>query len=393
MNTKNTFFTLCLLFAAFLIYCGASNSNDQRTQGVVGNDNAEETQLSDVLTTDSLKIIAQKSYKNLQIFMIAGEPEITDKNYVILGEALKNKYAVIKETGSVNELSVKNLSKHYIFIHSGDIVKGGQQDRTLSFDVIVPPKAKGVPLASFCVEHNRWHQRGNEAVGNFAENKALISSRKLKVASKGMGNQGQVWSEVSDQQSKLNQNVSYMADKEVDITENESSSSLQLSLENEDLDSIRNSFKEHFELLLKKYPEAIGFAYAINGEVYGIELYNNKKLFDDQWNKLLDATIVESVSEMVKDSIFEPATSKNVNELMAKALVGKKDEKDINSETNCYIFKQKEAMLFTTIDKGINKWVHKNYIAVDTTMTAEQPIRQQQILNNENIIINQDDNR
>lgn len=319
---------------------------------------------------DPIKIVTVKAWENLQIFIIEGEKRIPEKNYVILSEALKKEFVTLKETSQVNELSINNNSNHYIFIHSGDVVKGGRQDRTISYDVIIPPETKDIPLTSFCVESSRWAKRGNESDTVFSENSVLLSSRNLKVASKVNNNQSQVWNEVAAEQKELSANVGYMSKKDVDITANASSSSLQLSLENEDLDSIRNSYKVHFESLLDNYPAATGFAYAINGEVYGIEIYNNRSLFNDLWEKLLNASIVESISDMVKDPAFEAAKEEDIFQLMSKVKKAKKETKEINSETLLHTYKVKDAVLFTTIDQEINDWVHKNYIAIDTTMSS-----------------------
>ncbi len=359
--------TLIIYCSSVLLFFAISCLNNSEKS----NDN-EYTSYYDSTLVNSLPVIAEKSFENLHLFLIGGKEEITDKNYVVLSIALEKKEVVIIETSDVNELSMNNNGENYVFIHSGDIVKGGKQDRTLAYDVIVAPKTKSLGLASFCVEASRWSPRGNESAGNFAANTTILSSRKLKVASKGNANQSQVWAEVSEQQSKLNENVSYIKERDVDVTANESSTSLQLTLENKELDSIRTSYREQFIALLKENPEAIGFAYAINGEVFGVELYNNKKLFNDLWEKLLDASIVESVSEMKKDSIFEPTRAKDVYTLISKALKGEKEKKEINSETHLYTQEFEEAMLFTTIDKRQNKWVHKNYIAVDTTMALRK---------------------
>ena len=97
---------------------------------------------------------------NLQVFLILGEEEGELPEYISLGEAMKSKKVEVKETGQVNELSITNKSDKHIFIHSGDIVKGGKQDRTLAYDLIGPPHVKDMPLASFCVEQGRWRKRG-----------------------------------------------------------------------------------------------------------------------------------------------------------------------------------------------------------------------------------------
>jgi len=58
---------------------------------------------------------------------------------------------------SVNALTVENTGKDEVFVQAGDIVKGGQQDRVLSVDLLLPPRSGEVTIAAFCVEHGRWH--------------------------------------------------------------------------------------------------------------------------------------------------------------------------------------------------------------------------------------------
>ncbi len=316
---------------------------------------------------DSLVMIADDSHDNLQVFLFASSKDIPHRDYITLSEALEKNYAVVNETGSVNELSIKNTSNHYIFIHAGDIVKGGRQDRTLSFDVIIPPKADNIPLISFCVEHGRWTQRGTEAVGNFSANTSIISSRDLKVASKMNADQSQVWNKVSEQQVQLNEKITAIKGQSVNVTENASASSLQLTLENKDLEDIRKKYKDKLFSMLEKNNTAIGYAYAINGEVYGMDIYSSKKLFSDLWNKLLDAIIVEAVSKVEKDKTFEKTTENQILSMMEKAAKGEKTSREVNKSTTLIINSVTDAALFTTIDNDLNNWVHKNYISIDTT--------------------------
>ena len=70
---------------------------------------------------------------------------------------MKDKILIVKETGTVNQLTVENSSAtETVFIQAGDIVKGGKQDRVLTVDMILPPKSGAIPISSFCVEQNRW---------------------------------------------------------------------------------------------------------------------------------------------------------------------------------------------------------------------------------------------
>ena len=81
---------------------------------------------------------------------------------------MQDKVVVVHETGSVNELQIKNVSADVdVYLQSGDIVKGGRQDRTIAMDTIIPPKSGLMPLNAFCVENGRWSQRGGERFSQF----------------------------------------------------------------------------------------------------------------------------------------------------------------------------------------------------------------------------------
>src|SRR5215469_17654036 len=94
------------------------------------------------------------TYRNLQIFLVHGDAQLDARHYATLSEAIARHLVVVKETGSVNELSIENLSrKETVFLNAGDIVKGGRQDRTVRDDLVLPPDSGQVAFASFCVEH------------------------------------------------------------------------------------------------------------------------------------------------------------------------------------------------------------------------------------------------
>src|SRR5919198_2157510 len=115
------------------------------------------------------KISAPYSYKNLTIFLIHGKDESSKKNILTLQEAMEKKILVVYETSDVNELAVKNLSKTYdVFIQSGDIVKGGQQDRILAVSIIIPANSGRTSIQAFCVESGRWEKRRGEDSSKFS---------------------------------------------------------------------------------------------------------------------------------------------------------------------------------------------------------------------------------
>jgi ARG and Rhodanese-Phosphatase-superfamily-associated Protein domain len=97
-----------------------------------------------------------------------GEDRIKGKVPLTLQEAIEQKKVIVHETENVNELAVENTTDQEIFIQSGDLVKGGKQDRLLVFDLILHPKSGKLPIAAFCVEAGRWQQRGSESREVFA---------------------------------------------------------------------------------------------------------------------------------------------------------------------------------------------------------------------------------
>src|SRR5687767_9162138 len=98
------------------------------------------------------KVTGPFTHENLTLYLIHGPDGITG-DYLTLEEAMRDKKVVVRETGNVSELAVENISNSPVYIQSGDIVKGGKQDRTLANDLVLAPKSKKVPIASFCVEH------------------------------------------------------------------------------------------------------------------------------------------------------------------------------------------------------------------------------------------------
>src|SRR5262245_31444396 len=150
------------------------------------------------------------THKNLTIFLLhsAGAPQ--GRTPLTLQEAMKRKLVVVRETGDVNKLTIQNRSNQDVFVQAGDIVKGGQQDRALALDLIVPPKSGRIPIDAFCVEQGRWSRRGNEAVAAFSASDNALASKDLKIAANARRSQGDVWANVSKTQEKLAMNAMKM---------------------------------------------------------------------------------------------------------------------------------------------------------------------------------------
>jgi hypothetical protein len=149
------------------------------------------------------RITGPYTHKNLSIYLVHGKDTIAAGDYMTLEEAMDAGVLKISETGSVNTLQLVNRSKKKIFIQSGDIIKGGKQDRVIKHDLIININSGNINIDVFCVESGRWEKRGFEDVSHFSSSKQKISSKGLKLAARDSASQQDVWSEVAEAQSKI----------------------------------------------------------------------------------------------------------------------------------------------------------------------------------------------
>ncbi len=390
---KISYIALIFLFFVGVVSCGEEEYNEEGRLN-----EPEDVLTAEVLDSQNGKgelrgfaISKPINYKNLQIFAINGTATAENISYVTLKMAMENKWVKIIETSNVNELEISNLSDKVIFINAGDIVKGGKQDRTLTYDMIIGPNSKHEKISSFCVESQRWSKRDGESAQAFGSNTKMLTSRKLKIASKKENNQQKVWESVTDQTEKLNYNVSKYADKNVDVKSQHSQSSLELALDNKELNVMREEYKKQFINLIDE--ETIGFAYAINGELYTVDIYNNKKLFGYLYEKLLDAAIVEAIAELdTKKSDYEYLERPGFLMLFEKIEKVEEAIKDLNGRTRWLTKEESDKMIFISQDRKNDLiWVHQNIIIKDTSEVVgaiSMPI--QQINFNDNRVLNID---
>jgi hypothetical protein len=267
---------------------------------------------------DEFTIHPGKTCKNLTVFMITGPQPLKDRKLLTLDEALEAKTITIKETGNVNQLEAVNSGDVDVYIPSGTIFRGGKQDRMCGEDYIIG-SGKTVPLQSFCVERGRWTQRGNAPVTHFQKSKNIDNSRELKLASRRQASQGQVWSQVANKQTKLSDKI------EQDVRSGESSSSLELALDNKKLQEEIDHYVKQLEDLPSRRDDTIGYAFAINSKVYVIDTYGSKALFVKLWPKLLRSASIEAISDRTEEQA-EPAKVADVQKLLKETAAGKQEQ-------------------------------------------------------------------
>lgn len=393
-------------------------------------------------------------YKNLSIFLVHGKDKITGRNIVTLEEGLARGIVKVYETGSVNELQIENLSNDTeVYVQAGDIVKGGQQDRTLGVDLTLQPNSGSVPITSFCVERGRWTQRGEESSAEFSSSTAVVASNDLRLAIRGAKDQGEVWENVDVMQAKLSENIGVqvnalggtvpyrqpesslsitqgavalvdtvqrvqfefspqsaaanarielgditgllngeIVDGEYEVVRSangrtagiisqeyvndydyvdgysngvETTTSLQLSLENAELIDEVEEYMAALQKIVAAHDDVIGFAFTINGEMKNADLYGSRDLFGKLWPKLLRAAATEAVSEQSGDDEEQVGSIDAVSNCFLDAEKAEAEQEEIGDRVIMVTRKSDENILFETQEKGSSEWLHRNYMKLE----------------------------
>ncbi len=251
------------------------------------------------------KISGPYTEDNLSIFFIHGPERFREKKIITLGEGMQSQKIIVEETETVSELRIQNNSQDaLLYIQAGEIVRGGKQDRVISTDLVIAPNQEPVIVSCFCVESDRWQKRGEESADAFHSSENIAATNDLMVALKHEQNQSQVWNKVSQAQKKLSQKLGASVQSE------ESSSSMELSLENKVLEKTITRYIKSMEKAKVQQKEILGYALAINGQMKRADIYGSYALFDKLWPKLLKAASVEAIAEQ-KESADYPALSVN----------------------------------------------------------------------------------
>lgn len=307
---------------------------------------------------DAYRISSPYTYKNLSIFLIHGKDQNTKGNIITLQEAMERKLFVVYETSDVNELEVENLSKELdVFIQSGDIVKGGKQDRVLAVSIIIPARSGRVKIDAFCVESGRWTKRGGEDSDKFNSSNDRIVTKDLKIAANASRSQQEVWAKVSEAQADLARNVGGS------VSDGASASSLQLSLENRKVVANINEYIAALNAVPAGKSDVIGYAFAINGKVNSADIYVSNALFKKVWSKMLKAAATEAVAESRGVRLADPAKPSSVKELIDDAERAKaKEERTVGKAGRLVTREDKDNVMIEARDTKSDVVVHKSYV-------------------------------
>jgi hypothetical protein len=322
---------------------------------------------------DDYRISGPYTQENLSIFLIHSSRNLPTKKLLTLQEAMEQKKVVVYETGHVNELSIENLSSENVYIQSGDIVKGGQQDRVFPTDFMLTSHSGRVPIKSFCVEHGRWSKRGVEPETRFSAS-VLMAPNNVKMAARDKKNQAEVWNQVANSEQGLANNATRM-DRSPGAgvvgssrgfsrgSAMASTTSMQLALESKPVVEATSAYVESLSKIVDDKADVVGYAYTINGKVNSAEVYASNDLFRRMWPKLLKSSAAEALTEKEKPSAPPPDIAA-VEQTLSGAEHGHESSKEVKKRVSVTKKESDSMILFETQVKHVGDgWLHRSYVA------------------------------
>jgi hypothetical protein len=319
---------------------------------------------TDGTASENYRISGPIVHDNLAIYLVHGT-SASGPVPLTLQEAIAKGTAVVHETGDVNRLDIENGGDAEIFVQSGDIVKGGQQDRVLTVSLLLQPHSGRIPIASFCVEKGRWAARGKEDVRLFASAASSIPSKTAKIAMKALpapspsplgGQQTQVWGSVERVQKQLSANIG------APVVSSQSQTSLQLALENDKLKDAQAAYLKALQPRGEEMSDVIGYVFAVNGKLNSADIYSSNGLFRKMWPKVLAANATEAISERDAKSADTLPSTDQVVEFLRAAEQGTASEKAITGLVRLETRSSDGAYFFDT-KSASGASVHRNYLA------------------------------
>ena len=244
------------------------------------------------------------TYGNLRIYPVRAKESFKKEfaglgKYMTLQEAIgKNKIKITESSnsGTVNNLVIENISKDTIIIITGDVIKGGKQDRIVSQDIVLSPSSGKKSLPVYCVESGRWSSGEGNAAAISARNNTTVSSNKPAAEFKGYYNKGSVSLrkvvEKEKDQSKVWSKVDELNTANKTVTSTKTYTAMTQSADfTKKLDQYISFFKNKFE----KDSSVVGVVVVTGNKVIGCDMFATHDLFLKQFESLLHSYATEAI--------------------------------------------------------------------------------------------------
>lgn len=239
------------------------------------------------------------TYRNLRLYPVRASAELTAQNsglehFKTLAEAMQTPGFRILECKSFgrnpdnwyNALTVQNKTQDTVLLISGDVVKGGNQDRVLAHhEVIMPMSVRNIEV--FCVEAGRSSYYNQDAaaaekqVAAFSGYFSVASPSVRKAVEKGNDQQA-VWNAVAEV-TKANGA--------------ESNTHAYTALDHEsEQKARRDDYLRHLEKQFEQQQDIVGVVAVCGDKVLGVDIFGNAGLFRSKYPALLHGYVAEAAT-------------------------------------------------------------------------------------------------
>ncbi len=319
----------------------AMGEDKQKTQ----NPQAKQDAKSQAAQIEDFVIGEPIRHKNLTVFPVMSKALKTEDRYITLEEGLKaGKVKVFEvgaeprvssasqtgEIGDVNRLMVLNNSDKPLYLMPGEIIYGGQQDRCIAEETIIPAKSKPTAIKVYCVEQGRWALRDNAETaaalsviagssgetldaqtanklskeakeGKFVAKAGNLDKKGRVAVQEGKG-QGEVWDKVSQTNS-----ASGVSSRSGAFTANYTSREIVEQLQ---------AYIKELQTPVEESKQVVGAIVAINGKADAVDIFQSTPLFKKLWPKLLKSYTLDAIAQAHDKSADKTCTIKDAREFL-----------------------------------------------------------------------------
>jgi hypothetical protein len=247
------------------------------------------------------------TYKNLRLIPVRGKPSFFEgtnnqglspsQNMLPLRQAMENGDIVIKDRAGVNRLIMDNLSDQPVMLLSGEVLKGGKQDRIIGQDMVLPPNSRRNQVPVYCVEEKRWSSPKQWTYYH-------EGSMHLRRVVDQSQNQRRVWREVASELKK--DNVSSKTRAYTSHSKNPRYAALEAE------------YLEAFRFEQFPFPENVIGVIGVSGSiVIGCDLFASAEMFSNEYNGLIFSYIDEAITFGLPVSISPEALYRYCDNLLS----------------------------------------------------------------------------
>ena len=273
--------------------------------------------------------------------------------FVCLEQARAAGEVVISETGMTERVRLENHSTRDLFLQAGEVLRGGNQDRAVAGDLIIPaprhePESCMVPV--FCAEPERSVPMRGWSPDLFTVYDQTCPGRRLKRELR-LGTQEDVWREITATRDVVFDLVSHGG------TRSTPPYSLWMLIEVLEGLSWLKPYVHPLLPLAESHQEATGAVFVLGGKFNSAELYATPTLFRQLWPKTIHAMVVEALVEQKPTGKEWTGTLPTKGEVTAwlaathrRGVAGHTDK--IDKRTHRRIRSTGEQICFQTLDQG-----------------------------------------